>query len=382
MAAPCFPIFHGREDEDTGDFLEALELAHIFSGMNSDKEKLKIFPLRLRENARSWYESQPSNVQRNLNALQQAFSLRFGKKDALEDVWERLQQLQQRTVSDYYLYEAKFLDILSQLDSMCAGSHRMPDMLIKEAFINGTFHSLQHKVRSNFPNTFEDALQIARIKHRKLMYSLGMVEKCIEPDQRMVRRSQTQGNLPASPMRSSEALKEEEDIKAVLFKTIEVVASEDDNKREQRFDLKNTEKSMIKVETGNQLVNNQQEEDECAPLEDNFLKDEAKKVEVHPIDMVVKGLSSSQATYKGKGELQCTDLGDSNHERSHAQQIGDKGEGLSLPWDGNSTPKFSVANVFDEECFTPTCIGSLDEESSVEATGQELQLTQILGKPH
>ena len=70
MAAPCFPIFHGREDEDTGDFLDALELAHIFSGMNSDKEKLKIFPLRLRENARSWYESQPSHVQRNLNALQ------------------------------------------------------------------------------------------------------------------------------------------------------------------------------------------------------------------------------------------------------------------------------------------------------------------------
>ena len=59
---------------------------------------------------------------------------------------------------------------------------RMPDMFIRETFLNGLFKKLQEKVCCKFPSTFDEALQIARAKHRKLMYplvKLGVVSEVL-----------------------------------------------------------------------------------------------------------------------------------------------------------------------------------------------------------
>ena len=81
-----------------------------------------------------------------------------------------MQQLQQDTRSAYDVYESSFLSLLIQLKEALKGCDFLPNSLVKDIFMNGLFCTLQSKAYCKFPNTFHDALQIAREKHRRMMY--------------------------------------------------------------------------------------------------------------------------------------------------------------------------------------------------------------------
>ena len=72
--------------------------------------------------------------------------------------------------STYDVYESSFLSLLTQLKESLKGCEFLPNSLVKDIFMNGLFCTLQSKVCCKFPNTFHDALKIARKKHRRMMY--------------------------------------------------------------------------------------------------------------------------------------------------------------------------------------------------------------------
>ena len=85
-------------------------------------------------------------------------------KKTLGELWEELQQLRQDTLSAYDVYESSFLSLLTQLKETLKGGDFLPNSLVKDIFMNGLFCTLQSKVYCKFPNTFHDAVQIAREK--------------------------------------------------------------------------------------------------------------------------------------------------------------------------------------------------------------------------
>ena len=58
---------------------------------------------------------------------------------------------------------------------------RAPNFLQKERFLVGLNTLLQEKVRAKFPETFEEARQVARAKDRKLQFQANKVRRELQP---------------------------------------------------------------------------------------------------------------------------------------------------------------------------------------------------------
>ena len=78
--------------------------------------------------------------------------------------------LQQSTLGSYSSYEARFLTLWAQWEDSLSQGERAPNFLQKERFLAGLSPLLQEKVKGKFPETFEEALQWARLKDRKIQF--------------------------------------------------------------------------------------------------------------------------------------------------------------------------------------------------------------------
>ena len=165
-----FPKFYGKDGESGQDFLDSFELSCVLAGKDDPTFLAKLFPLALRSEAREWYNGINKSTKEDWIALKEAFLNAFSPKKTLGELWEELQQLRQDTLSAYDVYESSFLSLLTQLKEALKGCDFLPNSLVKDIFMNGLFCTLQSKVYCKFPNTFHDALQIAREKHRRMMY--------------------------------------------------------------------------------------------------------------------------------------------------------------------------------------------------------------------
>jgi len=79
--AGAFPTFYGYEGENSREYLDNLEMAHLILGRDQEEIKLSIFPLVLKEEARVWYEFLVNDIKESLEPLQQAFINRFNNKE-------------------------------------------------------------------------------------------------------------------------------------------------------------------------------------------------------------------------------------------------------------------------------------------------------------
>ena len=177
-----FPTFNGRKEESGRDFVDSFELSCLLVGRDVPAIMLKLFPLALRGKAREWYASISKHIKEDWSHLRRAFLDEFSPKDTPEEIWEKLQQLRQDNLCRYVFYESNFLALLQSLDAVWGGEQRVPEFLIKEIFLNGLFKSLKDKVCCKFPSSFNEAIEIARTKHRRLMYplhTLGVLDEVI-----------------------------------------------------------------------------------------------------------------------------------------------------------------------------------------------------------
>ena len=165
-----FPVFYGRPNENAQEFLDTLEMAHLISGRDTEELKLRAFPLVLREEARTWYETLAANVTREWDTLNQAFSARFGRGDTPKGIWKKLLQLRQANLQDFSNYEAKFVELWGRWVIYLAENKAAPAFLKHDRFIARLRDPLKEKVEDKFPPTFEDALRIATEKERKLSF--------------------------------------------------------------------------------------------------------------------------------------------------------------------------------------------------------------------
>jgi len=93
MAGP-FSTFYGYEGEDSREFLDNLEMAHLILGRDKEEVKIRILPLVLKGEARNWYEVLANDIKDSWwETLQQAFITCFNNKENLGDLWQQLQSL-------------------------------------------------------------------------------------------------------------------------------------------------------------------------------------------------------------------------------------------------------------------------------------------------
>ena len=65
-----------------------------------------------------------------------------------------------------------FFHKLSCLELSHTKEETLPDFVIKEYFVNGLYRPLKLKVLCEMPSSFNEAVQVARVKYQKLMYKL------------------------------------------------------------------------------------------------------------------------------------------------------------------------------------------------------------------
>ena len=96
---------------------------------------------------------------------------KFGAGNNPEELWQRLSSLRQQAALDsYQVYETHFLTLWAQWELCLPEGEGAPDFLKKEKFLAGLSPSLQEKVKGKFPESFEEAMQWARLKDRKLQF--------------------------------------------------------------------------------------------------------------------------------------------------------------------------------------------------------------------
>ena len=87
-----------------------------------------------------------------------------------EKLWQKVTYLQQDNLASYLVYEAKFVKLWAEWEASLNEGERAPNFLQKEGFLAGLNPLLQEKVRGKFPETFNEARQLARAKDRKLQF--------------------------------------------------------------------------------------------------------------------------------------------------------------------------------------------------------------------
>ncbi|MCO5610401.1 hypothetical protein L7F22_064637 [Adiantum nelumboides] len=166
----AFPNFFGKQYESASNFLDDLEMAFLVSGRDEEEVKLRAFPLVLKDSAKNWFQNLEPGRKTNWETLKETFLSKYGGLDNPEHLWHRISSLHQATSRTYLTYESQFLRLWAEWEASLAEGERAPNFLKKEKFLAGLFPDLQEKVKGKFPETFEEALQIARVKDRKLEY--------------------------------------------------------------------------------------------------------------------------------------------------------------------------------------------------------------------
>ena len=174
MVSPL-PSFHGLDGEDATDFCDTFELACLLANY-SNEMMLKAFRLVMKEEARTWYDNINKLIKEDWSLLKKSFLERYAPNNSMQDLLENLQWLRQEDLQSYVLYEEEFLHLLSCLDLSQEGGERLPDFVVKEYFVNGLCKVLQVKVLYETPNTFCEAIQVARLRYRRLMYKTYGIE--------------------------------------------------------------------------------------------------------------------------------------------------------------------------------------------------------------
>ncbi|MCO5551485.1 hypothetical protein L7F22_004989 [Adiantum nelumboides] len=145
-------------------------MAFLVSGRDEEEVKLRAFPLVLKDSAKNWFQNLEPGRKTNWETLKETFLSKYGGVDNPEHLWHRISSLHQATSRTYLTYESQFLRLWAEWEASLAEGERFPNFLKKEKFLAGLFPDLQEKVKGKFPETFEEALQIARVKDRKLEY--------------------------------------------------------------------------------------------------------------------------------------------------------------------------------------------------------------------
>ncbi|MCO5613387.1 hypothetical protein L7F22_067663 [Adiantum nelumboides] len=166
----AFPNFFGKQYESASNFLDDLEMAFLVSGRDEEEVKLRAFPLVLKDSAKNWFQNLEPGRKTNWETVKETFLSKYGGLDNPEHLWHRISSLHQATSRTYLTYESQFLRLWAEWKASLAEGERAPNFLKKEKFLAGLFPDLQEKVKGKFPETFEEALQIARVKDQKLEY--------------------------------------------------------------------------------------------------------------------------------------------------------------------------------------------------------------------
>ncbi|MCO5550383.1 hypothetical protein L7F22_003867 [Adiantum nelumboides] len=166
----AFPNFFGKQYESASNFLDDLEMAFLVSGRDEEEVKLRAFPLVLKDSAKNWFQNLEPGRKTNWETLKETFLSKYGGLDNPEHLWHRISSLHQATSRTYLTYESQFLRLWAEWEASLAEGERAPNFLKKEKFLARLFPDLQEKVKGKFPETFEEALQIAHVKDRKLEY--------------------------------------------------------------------------------------------------------------------------------------------------------------------------------------------------------------------
>ncbi|MCO5553272.1 hypothetical protein L7F22_006793 [Adiantum nelumboides] len=166
----AFRNFFGKQYESASNFLDDLEMAFLVSRRDEEEVKLRAFPLVLKDSAKNWFQNLEPGRKTNWETLKETFLSKYGGVDNPEHLWHRISSLHQATSRTYLTYESQFLRLWAEWEASLAEGERFPNFLKKEKFLAGLFPDLQEKVKGKFPETFEEALQIARVKDQKLEY--------------------------------------------------------------------------------------------------------------------------------------------------------------------------------------------------------------------
>ena len=112
----------------------------------------------------------PGNRKSDWETLRETFVTKYAISNNPEKLWQKLSELQQVLIGSYPAYEAQFMKLWTAWEASLPEGERAPNFLQKERFLAGLAPSLQEKVNGKFPEDFEEAMQIARLKDRKLQF--------------------------------------------------------------------------------------------------------------------------------------------------------------------------------------------------------------------
>ncbi|MCO5554205.1 hypothetical protein L7F22_007733 [Adiantum nelumboides] len=168
--AVSFPTFYGHHDENARDFMDSLEMAHLMAGRDQEEVKLRAFPLVLKGEAHVWYDALAPPSKATWPTLYGVFLNKYGQGDTPENLWKQLLQHRQGSLGDYNTYESKFTNLWERWAASLQGQGGAPNFLKRDKFVEGMFPTLKEKVEAKFPQTFEEAQEIATVKFKKLLY--------------------------------------------------------------------------------------------------------------------------------------------------------------------------------------------------------------------
>ena len=136
MATISFPTFSGEKGEERiTDFLDDLEIACVVSNKDDDASRLRIFPLLMKVEAKSWFNALPQATKQNWDLLRVAFVRRFGGGETSEKLWQKLRELKQGGLLEYATYESKFVDLWERWVASLGEGEGAPDFLKKDRFL-------------------------------------------------------------------------------------------------------------------------------------------------------------------------------------------------------------------------------------------------------
>ena len=87
---------------------------------------------------------------------------------SLDCLWQLLSRLKQEGLGDYSSYESKFVDFWGRWIASLRPGEVAPDFLKKEQFVAGLWPSLKEKVKGRFLVAYEETVEVARLKDKKL----------------------------------------------------------------------------------------------------------------------------------------------------------------------------------------------------------------------
>lgn len=137
--------------------------------MDDEATKLRAFPLVIKGEVGTWFNGLADERKGIWEALKGAFLQRFGAGETPEKLWQQLSELRQSSLYEYTTYEARFQDLWARWTASLGRGEVAPNFL-KDKFLTGLHSPLQEKVRGRFPAMFEEVVDIAHEKDRKIRY--------------------------------------------------------------------------------------------------------------------------------------------------------------------------------------------------------------------